>query len=419
MKRLLINFARESSAHSAVTCPREASWPRRGVTEQRDGTLGGLVVVLLLLLAALPAGASQSADTAALRRLEQSLNPTSPAAAGRVSQARISEIAETTALLTWMTDIPVTAEYGCGLAPQALTTGMNLAAETQHAQTLSALVPGTLYFYRIVGRDDVTGTFITAGRAPLRYESLGGATVDAHTLRVEWTTNHPAAMVIGLRHAADTDYPTRYDKPVEQRQHTVMFGGLRAGQRYYFIVQSTDSTGCTVNTGERMVTMPEANVALHRPVTGTFEHLPADANVQFDSDPRVNVTDGDDAFFTGTVNSGDVHAAEQWATVDLGESVAVRSVVTVWRRLAYPQAFRLYGSSDGGQWELLAWNIDAGAGAELRSSRGDPLYLVTTPAAGKCYRYVKVVVPKGSRFFVKHPEWRFVQLVELKVFAEE
>ena len=378
-----------------------------------------LLLASLLLANAAAAEAGHSASSEDLQRLEQSLLPSLPPLAGRVTGVRVAQVGETGALLTWTTDLAVPAEVRYGLAPQALTPLLNLAAATEHAQVLAGLVPGTLYHYLIVGRDDVTGTFVTCGLAPLRYESLGGSTLDAHTLRVAWSTNHPAAMIVGLRHESDSDYTARYDKPLEQRQHTVVFGNLRAGNRYYFIVQSTDSTGWSVNTGERMVQMPEANVALHRPVTGTFGHYPTDANVQPDSDPLANITDGDDAFFTGTVNSGSIHAAEQWATVDLGDSVAVRSVVTVWRRLAYPLAFRLLGSRDGEEWELIEWNINAGEGAEARSSRGDPLLVVTNPAGGRQYRYVKVLLTQGSRFFVKHDNWDFVQLVELKVFAEE
>lgn len=377
-------------------------------------------LLAVLLAAAGGTGcAALTADAAAMARLEQSLLASAPAVAGRVREVRLAHLGETWAVLAWTTDVPVTAEVGCGPSLRDLAPLMTVAAETQHTQRLNGLVAGTQYWYRIVGRDDVTGTFVTRGLAPLRYESLVAIPVDAHTLQIEWRTNHAAAMAVGLRHAADTDYTARFDKPVELQQHTVMFGNLRAGQRYYFIAQSTDSTGFTVNTGERLVTMPEANAALHRPVTGTFEHYPADANVQRDSAPLANVTDGDDAFFTGTVNSGDIHAAEQWACVDLGESVAVRSVMTVWRRLAHPQAFRLYGSGDGTAWDLIDWNLDAGAGAEARSTRGDPLLVVSTPAGGTVYRYIKVVVPQGSRFFVKHPGWRFVQLVELKVLADE
>ncbi|HNW93208.1 MAG TPA: discoidin domain-containing protein [bacterium] len=367
----------------------------------------------------MPAWAARSADSEALQRLELSLQGSMPPTAARVLANRVEQVGDTTATLLWTTDLAVTAEIGCGLSLQALSTTVSLTAAMEHAQLLSGLMPGTLYWYKIVGRDDVTGTFVTAGRQPLRYESVGGSCLDAHQLQIVWTTNHPASMIIGLRHADDTTYTTQFDKPLALRSHTVMFGNLRAGNRYYFIIQSTDSTGAIINSGERSVVMPENNVALHRPVSGTFDQLPADPGVKPDSEPRAKVTDGDDAFATGTVNSGNINAAEQWVAVDLGDTVSVRSVVTVWRRLAYPQAFRLLGSSDGINWELIEWNINAADGVEARSRTGDPLYVVTTPVQGARYRYIKAMLTKGSRYFVKHAEWNFVQLVEMKVFGEE
>ncbi len=395
-----------------------ASGPNRSALLRVGLMLGMLGLALVVLLLPSPA-AAQAADTRALDWLLTPVTASSGARRGHVTNATVTVLGEQAALLTWTTDVPVTDEILYGPLDRPMTPLMNFTPVTQHHQQLRNLLRGTVYQYAIVAHDAVTGTFVTAGLPSLRYEQLKATRVDPHTLTVAWTTNLPADYHLGLKRAGDTVWLTEYDGTAVQRTHAVQCAGLCPATEYRYLIQSSDSSGYTVNSGEQRVTMPENNLALHRPVTGTFTEYHNEPEVQRDSDPLANITDGDDGFFTGMINSGEVNAAAQWATVDLGRAVPVWRVVTVWRKLAYPESFRLLGSSDGEQWELLAWQLNAAGGVASYSQRGDPILTVSTPVAGSLCRYVKVMVMQGDRMYVKHPEWRFVTLAEMKVFGAE
>lgn len=411
MKHLSANI--RFSSHPVY---RGTSRPDRGSLLLTGVALGVLSLLLGILL--FPTTA-QAEDTRALDWLLIPVTAANSPRCGRVTEVTIKILGEQAALLTWTTDIPVTDEVNYGQVDRQMTPLMNFTPATQHQMQLGNLLRGTVYQYAIAARDNVTGTFVTAGIPSLRYEQILVTTVDPHTLALSWTTNLPADFHVGLRLAGDTAWLAEYAGSVLQRTHAMQFADLRPEAEYRYLIQSSDSTGYVVNTGERSVTMPENNLALHRPVTGSFTEYHNEPDVQRDSDPLANITDGDDGFFTGMINSGEVNAAAQWATVDLGLAVPVRRVVTVWRKLAYPESFRLYGSVDGEQWEMIDWQINAATGVAGYSRQGDPILTVSTPVAGRRCRYVKVLVMQGDRIRVKHPEWQFVTLAELKVFGAE
>lgn len=403
-----------------VRAPRHCrgACPYRGAL-LRAGILLGLLGVLLGVLLLPPPAAAQETDT---RPLDWLLTPVTAASGprnGQVTEVTVTVLGEQAALLSWTTDVPVTDDVNYGPLDRPMTPLMNFTPVTRHQMQLGNLLRGTVYQYAIAARDTVTGTFVTAGIPSLRYEQILVTTADPHTLELAWTTNLPADFHVGLRPAGDTVWRVEQAGSGLQYAHSVRFANLRPEAEYRYVIQSSDSSAYTVNSGERRVTMPENNLAWRRPVTGTFTEYHPEADVRRDSDPLANITDGDDAFFTGMINSGDVTAAAQWATVDLGASVAVQRVVTVWRKLAYPESFRLLGSVDGEQWEMLGWQLNAAHGRAGYSRQGDPILTVSTPVAGMPCRYVKVMVMQGDRIFVKHPEWRFVTLAELKVFGAE
>jgi len=336
-----------------------------------------------------------------------------------VSNVIVSSVGENYAVLEWETDIAVTEEIYYGYFPSQSIPLLSLKNDTHHKIIMGNLLRGTEYHFRITGVEDYTGTLTTAGVPPPLYEEFGVKTPDAHTAVVSWATNVPTSYVLGFRRADEEDYSTLFRSSVARLRQSVTINDLVPLQKYFFIVESAETSGYKVNSGERVLVMPENNVALHKPATGSFLYFPPDPYVQRDTDPLVNVNDGDDAYFTGMATSGDVREGEQWVTIDLGREYDLQQVVTVWRQLAYPLDFAFYGSYDGEEWELLAEHLTAADGESGRSKGGDPILTQNTDLAGESCRYLKLVVPLRSALQTKYFNWHFVQLMELKVYPTE
>lgn len=189
--------------------------------------------------------------------------------------------------------------------------------------------------------------------------------------------------------------------------------GLKAGVPYYYKVKAWDVEGTAVESTVGRLD-PAVNVAVGKSVKGTFSQLPpTDKYVDAVSPVLNRVNDGKYSYFTGMGTSGPVNSADQYVTLDLGSARKLRSVVTYWRALAYPESFSVKISLDGKNWEEVG-AFNAAEGAFARSETGDPMK-VANSEVGKRARYVQVMVSKDSPIFTKHEIWNFVQLMEVEV----
>lgn len=384
-------------------------------------SIGLGLAIILGLLAAGPAGATTDspAISPALQRLISSVTAANAPRMAVVRNVEVIETGENYATLAWETDTPVTEEVYYGYFPSQELPMMTLQTGTRHRMTLGTLLRGTEYHYRIAGKDDASGTFTTAGLPPPLYEARDLVFLDPRTVQFTWRTSVPTVSMLGYRRETESDYLTLATDPNPAWDHQHIIAGLAPETKYYCIIESTDSSGYKVNTGERWFVTPENNVALRQPVTGTFTAWPADASVRRDSEPLRRVTDGDGDYFTGMATSGEVTAETQWVTVDLGREYPLDRVITVWRSLAYPKAFRLEVSRDGLDFSALAGPLDAGGGVFGHSESGTPQVTLTTPGDGRRGRYVRLIVPRGSPCYQKHAQWKFVQLMELKAIPRD
>jgi len=201
--------------------------------------------------------------------------------------------------------------------------------------------------------------------------------------------------------------------------NSVTLTGLDPNFTYFYKVKAQDALGNQVESKVQSFQPARANLALEKPVSGTFSNLPP-------NDPLVNqtknvlsrVVDGTTGYFQGMATSGSVRAADQQVTIDLGESHPIGSIVSYWRALAYPESFTVRISEDKATWKELSTRINAGEGAFARSDAGDPMRVVNTPSDGTRARYVQIFIEKNSPCFAKHPNWDFVQLMEVQVFPK-
>lgn len=384
-----------------------------------------LAAVLLALALAAGAGpAAATTDTAAinpaiLRLLGTDNLARSPREATVLAHS-VAELGDDYAVIAWETDTEVAEEIAYGYLPSQRVPQLAMTMATRHRATLANLLRGTEYHYTIVGKEEVHGVFTTRGIPAPLYATLGYSFPDPTTVTFAWSTNVPTTWKFGWRRENEADYRGIVSDDRRGRDHRRTLTGLRPETKYYFIIESSDSGGYVINTGERSFITPENNVARGRPVRGTFTARLEDAAVQRDTDPLGNVTDGDESYFSGMAVSGDPADTDQWVSVDLGRTRPLERAVAVWRQLAYPRAFAAYGSADGRRWERVAAGLNPETGASGYSvPGGTPWYALTVPLGGKTFRWLKLVVPQGSDYYAKHEQWHFVQLLELKVYPRE
>jgi hypothetical protein len=164
---------------------------------------------------------------------------------------------------------------------------------------------------------------------------------------------------------------------------------------------------------------PRANVALGKAVTGTFNNLPPnDQLVKKNGNILARIVDGRTNYFNSMATSGPVPGSDQQVTIDLGGTYQLDSVIAYWRALAYPESFAVKASSDNANWVALAADLNAAEGAFARSDGGDPMRVTNTPAGNTMARFLQIVIPKNSPFYVKHANWDFVQLMEVEVLTK-
>ncbi len=201
--------------------------------------------------------------------------------------------------------------------------------------------------------------------------------------------------------------------------NSVQLTGLNPKTVYFYQVNATDFYGNIISSEVRNFTTSADNIALGKKVTGTFTALPGDDKYVKPGTPDevlARVTDGGTSYFTSMATSGPLSDADQFVVIDLGKSYKIKSIISYWRRLAYPESLTVLVSDNNVDWTAVEDGIDVGMGAFGRSDAGDPMKVWNTKLASG--RYVKLLAKKGGPFYHKHDEWNFIQLMEVKVFAE-
>jgi len=151
------------------------------------------------------------------------------------------------ATITWGTDEPsdTRVEYGTTLA-YGLTTPLVTAPVTVHSQTLSNLLPGTLYHYRVHSRDasgnlatsaDHTFTTLSDTLAPAIPANVGGVALSTTQINLSWSASTDNVGVTGYRiyrngvQVATSTLPSYLDT------------GLAANTAYSYTVAAFDAAG--------------------------------------------------------------------------------------------------------------------------------------------------------------------------------
>jgi cytochrome c biogenesis protein CcmG/thiol:disulfide interchange protein DsbE len=175
------------------------------------------------------------------------LDMTSPV----ISNILISEINDTNAVITWTTDEPSSTqvEYGTS-ANYGKSSVFNEEMVTKHAVKLSALTPGTSYYFRIKSKDAAgnlaTSTtddkFVTIPPPDINPPVISNikiADISDTAATITWTTDEKA---IGqIEYGASVAYGTTAQEDSLVTNHSLTLGGLEAEKTYFFRVKSKDA----------------------------------------------------------------------------------------------------------------------------------------------------------------------------------
>ncbi|MFC1559720.1 discoidin domain-containing protein [Candidatus Margulisiibacteriota bacterium] len=201
--------------------------------------------------------------------------------------------------------------------------------------------------------------------------------------------------------------------------NSVAITKLEPQKVYYYQVRTTDYYGRTITSDIKNFSTRGENIALKKKVSGTFVNYPAsDKYVKPGNNNEIlaRVTDGGTNYFTATATSGRVPESDQYVAIDLGKRYDLKSIVSYWRRLAYPESLIVQVSDNNRDWKTLESNVNVTKGVFGRADDGTPMKVVNTK--GGSGRYLKILVKKGSPTYHKHSDWDFVQLMEVKAYAD-
>jgi hypothetical protein len=194
---------------------------------------------------------------------------------------------------------------------------------------------------------------------------------------------------------------------------------LEPNQSYTLVAKVLDFNRNWVQSDRQTLRSEKTNLALGKKVSGTFNANPNDSGYVFSEDSQNRITDAGFDYFTQSATSGSVYQGDQFFTIDLNQSTAIRKVVLYWRGLSFPNQYQVLVSDDNQQWKLSKDKLDASKGAYcMVAGKGQliPAQVQQIDLNGVRGRYVKVLIPKDAQLTNLHSNWEFVQLLEAKVF---
>lgn len=205
---------------------------------------------------------------------------------------------------------------------------------------------------------------------------------------------------------------------VYTREHAIFVHGLLPGRRYRYRMDFTDFHGNMSYSVPVAFSTRSSNLLLRRSVEGTFTAFqPDDPNyVKPEGNPLSRVNDGDDNYFSSMVTSREPDAEDQYLVFDLGKVTPLNTLFIYWRALAYSRAYEIDISNDAEQWTTVVRGADADQGVRSYSSRGDPMLVARHDLKGVKAQYVRILHKKNAPYIVRDPSWKFIQIMEVKLF---
>jgi hypothetical protein len=293
---------------------------------------------------------------------------------------------------------------------------------------LTGLAPGRIYFFQTGFYDSNmvmvyfrNGAFKTPGQPILRLDSVEVVPEKYEAaIRVFVSSEMEGSVVF-----EGTAYPLQFTgtkeffRPMGMTEQMLVYEtsikNAKPSKKYTYKITGKDRKGIKIVSSGEFTTL-ENNIALYKPVQGTFNGTFIADNFQLEGDILSRATDGKYDYTTGMAVSTDPDLEDQWLVVDLQAGFPVDEITCYWRAVAYPVEYTVSIGTNGTDWtEVKIVRAD-----KEREVLGNmPVQVGRASFDGAMARYVKVFFPKGGQYFRRFDNYRFLQLVELKVIPKE
>lgn len=196
----------------------------------------------------------------------------------------VSSITENSATVAWTLDEPSSGKVKYGTKDKYGDSTQEVTdLETSHSQELTGLEPDTTYHYRVVSTDATGATVKSADRvfttaldgAPSDPDPDGVPTILSIDVSsptkswatVSWTLDEPASGKIRFGKTDKYGDSTQKAKDLDT-SHAQVLSGLQPDTKYHYQVVSTDASGETVRSADRVFTTALADAPPTPPQDG-------------------------------------------------------------------------------------------------------------------------------------------------------
>jgi hypothetical protein len=155
------------------------------------------------------------------------------------------------------------------------------------------------------------------------------------------------------------------------------------------------------------------NIALNKPVTGTFTKLPESKFVD-DSSPVISrINDGKINWLSGMAASGEVNANEQYVFINLLKQSNLKEVKVYWHAYYNPLKYSFYFSLDGTNWNT----IERSTNQWMKKIAPDNTpVIVDHLETNMSAQYIGIIIKKGEKIKNSLSLKNYLELLEIEAY---
>lgn len=255
-----------------------------------------------------------------------------------ISSVRSTDTSATSVIIRWNTN-----EYANSRVEYGLTTSYGTSTTldpnlvTIHAQTLTALIGGTTYHYRVRSSDasgneaisgDYTFTTLTPDVTPPTITNVQVTGLTSSAATIGWTTDELSSSQVNYGLTSSYGQNSTLNSTMVLN-HQVMLSGLTANTDYHYRVRSSDAAGNERVSGDftfHTDTISTAYSDLALNVTPTVSSSYSGYTVTPITDGVISPRGG-----TGTTwASGESSTNPHWVEISFGRQVVINRMVVSW-----------------------------------------------------------------------------------------
>ncbi len=338
-----------------------------------------------------------------------------------IRDIKLIKITTNSAIFKWQTDYETAGQIRYGVKVDEINQiKVEPVFTTKHKLKLENLLPGKLYYYQIIALTP-DNRIITSKLK--KFKTKGIPYPEILSVKVIATYNSATFYINGnLKMKYTIEYKSENRKVIKRsrgysKKAVLNIKNLRPLTEYEYKITAIDKRGFkTEYTGK--FTTGEHNIALGKKVEGTFTNHYIGDIFTLKGDILKRVTDGSFSYKDGMAVSGDPAFSSQFVIIDLGRVYEIEKIITYWRALAYPYFYYLYFSKDKKEWKRYKNIINLKDKKKIYiKGVGVPLKIGETKVNLKT-RYIKIFIPRNVPYYRKFPHYRFLQLMEVKVYGK-